>query len=65
MTDELMNDIQAQLANTKRFTKVLMNASDQETYTLWNHGLRALTHLNPPEHGPDPQAGHLQGPGSA
>jgi len=34
MTDELMNDIQAQLANTKRFTKVLMNASDQETYII-------------------------------
>jgi hypothetical protein len=34
MTEELMNDIQAQLANTKRFTKVLMNASDQETYII-------------------------------
>lgn len=34
MTDELMNDIQAQLANTKRFTKVLINASDQETYII-------------------------------
>lgn len=34
MTDELMNDVQAQLANTKRFTKVLMNASDQETYII-------------------------------
>ena len=34
MTDELMNDIQAQLANTKRFTKVLVNASDQETYII-------------------------------
>lgn len=34
MADELMNDIQAQLANTKRFTKVLMNASDQETYII-------------------------------
>lgn len=34
MTDELMNDIQAQLANTKRFTKVLMNASDQDTYII-------------------------------
>ncbi|MDD2499516.1 MAG: hypothetical protein PHN92_01720 [Geobacter sp.] len=34
MVDELMNDVQAQLANTKRFTKVLMNASDQETYII-------------------------------
>lgn len=34
LTNELMNDIQAQLANTKRFTKVLMNASDQETYIV-------------------------------
>jgi hypothetical protein len=34
MAAELMNDIQAQLANTKRFTKVLMNASDQETYII-------------------------------
>jgi len=34
LVDELMNDIQAQLANTKRFTKVLMNASDQETYIV-------------------------------
>jgi hypothetical protein len=34
LADELMNDIQAQLANTKRFTKVLMNASDQETYIV-------------------------------
>lgn len=34
MLDELMNDVQAQLANTKRFTKVLMNASDQETYII-------------------------------
>lgn len=34
MIDELMNDVQAQLANTKRFTKVLMNASDQETYII-------------------------------
>ncbi len=34
LSDELMNDIQAQLANTKRFTKVLMNASDQETYII-------------------------------
>lgn len=34
MNGELMNDIQAQLANTKRFTKVLMNASDQETYII-------------------------------
>lgn len=30
----LMNDIQAQLANTRRFTKVLLNASDQETYIV-------------------------------
>jgi hypothetical protein len=34
MAAELMNDIQAQLANTKRFTRVLMNASDQETYII-------------------------------
>jgi hypothetical protein len=34
ITGELMNDVQAQLANTKRFTKVLMNASDQETYII-------------------------------
>ncbi len=34
MSTELMNDIQAQLANTKRFTRVLMNASDQETYII-------------------------------
>lgn len=34
MLDELMNDVQAQLANTKRFTKVLTNASDQETYII-------------------------------
>lgn len=34
LIDELMSDIQAQLANTKRFTKVLMNASDQETYIV-------------------------------
>ncbi len=34
MTDELMNDIQGQLAATKRFTKVLLNASDQETYII-------------------------------
>jgi hypothetical protein len=34
MLDELMNDIQAQLANTKRFTKVLLNSSDQETYII-------------------------------
>ncbi len=37
LSDELMNDIQAQLANTKRFTKVLMNASDQETYIIEPH----------------------------
>lgn len=30
----LMNDIQAQLVNTRRFTKVLLNASDQETYIV-------------------------------
>lgn len=34
LSTELMNDIQAQLANTKRFTRVLMNASDQETYII-------------------------------
>lgn len=34
LMNELMNDVQAQLANTKRFTKVLMNASDQETYII-------------------------------
>jgi hypothetical protein len=34
ISTELMNDIQAQLANTKRFTRVLMNASDQETYII-------------------------------
>ncbi len=34
LTQELMSDIQAQLANTKRFTRVLMNASDSETYII-------------------------------
>ncbi|CAH2032113.1 hypothetical protein [Trichlorobacter ammonificans] len=34
LAGELMSDIQAQLANTRRFTKVLMNASDQETYIV-------------------------------
>lgn len=34
MLDGLMTDIQGQLANTKRFTKVLMNVSDQETYIV-------------------------------
>jgi len=34
LSTELMNDIQAQLANTRRFTRVLMNASDQETYII-------------------------------
>lgn len=34
LTGELMSDIQAQLANTRRFTKVLLNASDRETYII-------------------------------
>lgn len=34
LLEPIMNDVQAQLANTRRFTKVLMNASDQETYII-------------------------------
>lgn len=47
ITDELMSDIQAQLANTKRFTKVLLNASDQETYIV-EPRIDALSHFESP-----------------
>ena len=47
MVDELMNDVQAQLANTKRFTKVLLNASDQETYIV-EPRIDSLSHFETP-----------------
>jgi hypothetical protein len=34
MTDEFMNVVQTEIANTKRFTKVLLNASEGDTYII-------------------------------
>lgn len=34
MTEEFMNVVQTEIANTKRFTKVLLNASEGDTYII-------------------------------
>jgi hypothetical protein len=34
MTDEFMNVIQTEIANTKRFTKVMLNSSEGDTYII-------------------------------